>query len=131
MKLTHPDGKFLILSDDLLWTDEFDWSDLAQTDVERTLSGAYIVQQGVKVKGRPITLAPPDDSMAWHTRQVVQTLQEWAKQPATVFTLEMAQGVFAVIFDNSQNTLSAVPVFGFGGTEVQDMFRVTVKFLTA
>ena len=45
MKLTHPDGKFLTLSNDLLWTDEFDWSDLAQTDVERTLSGAYIVQQ--------------------------------------------------------------------------------------
>lgn len=50
MKLTHPNSESIELSHDLLWKDEFEWSDLAQTEPVRTLSGAYIVQQGIKKK---------------------------------------------------------------------------------
>lgn len=131
MKLTHPNSESIELSHDLLWKDEFEWSDLAQTEPVRTLSGAYIVQQGIKKKGRPITLEPPDDSMAWHTRQVAEKLQAWAMQPETQFTLEMAQGAFTVIFDNAQTAVSASPVLGYGSIKPSDYFRVSLKFLTA
>lgn len=59
VKLPHPNGTELHLSDDLLWTDEFEWSALAQAEPERTLSGAQVVQQSIKRAGRPVTLAPP------------------------------------------------------------------------
>ncbi|MCG7657120.1 hypothetical protein [Wielerella bovis] len=131
MKLIHPDGESIILSDSLLWRDEFDWSNLAQTEPERTLSGAYIVQQGIKQSGRPITLEPPDDSMAWHKRQITEKLQAWAMQPETKFTLVMAQGTFNVIFDNAHGAVSAKPVLGFGGTQQDDYFLVSIKLITA
>ena len=44
MKLTHPNGESLTLSDDLLWADEFSWRDVAQTELTRTLSGGYVIQ---------------------------------------------------------------------------------------
>lgn len=131
MTLTHPNGEMVHLSPDLLWVDEFDWSSVAQTAPERTLSGGYIVQQGIKLKGRPISLQSPDNSMAWHTRQTVQTLQNWAMLPETTFTLTLPQSVFSVIFDNEQTAVSAQPVLGFGGTGAQDYFRLSLKFLTA
>ena len=126
MKLTHPNGESLILSDALLWKDEFDWRDVAQTDPVRTLSGSYVIQQGIKHKGRPISLEPPDN-MAWHARAVAEKLQVWAGQPETVFSLEMAQGTFDVLFV----ALSAEPVLGYGGEKANDWFRVNIQFLTA
>lgn len=126
MKLTHPNGESLTLSDDLLWADEFSWRDVAQTELTRTLSGGYVIQQGLKQKGRPISLEPPDN-MAWHTRAIAQKLQAWAGQPETVFSLEMTQGTFDVLFVE----LSAEPVLGFGGEKASDWFKVKIRFLTA
>ena len=126
MKLKHPNGESLTLSDDLLWADEFSWRDVAQTELTRTLSGGYVIQQGLKQKGRPISLEPPDN-MAWHTRAAVEKLQAWAGQPETVFGLEMAQGTFDVLFAE----LSAEPVLGFGGEKPGDWFKVKIRFLTA
>lgn len=126
MKLKHPNGESLNLSDDLLWADEFSWRDVAQTEPVRTLSGSYVIQQGIKRKGRPISLEPPEN-MAWHTRAVVEKLQAWAGQPETVFGLEMAQGTFDVLFAE----LSAEPVLGFGGEQANDWFKVKIRFLTA
>lgn len=133
MKLTHPNGEFLRLSHDFNWSDEFEWSDLAQTAPERTLSGGYIVQQGVKRKGRPITLEPCDDSMAWTRRDVVEKLQQWATLPEAVFTLEFVtagKGQFSVIFDNSQTAVSAKPVVNFASSDADSDFLVTLRFLT-
>lgn len=134
MKLIHSDGTVLRLSQDLLWVDEFAWSDLAQTEPERTLSGSYIVQQGVKRKGRPISLEPPDESMAWHTREVVETLQQWAMQPEMRFTLDLGRDntpPLTVIFDNASVAVSATPVIGFNSVQPDTWFRISLKFLTA
>lgn len=130
MKLTHPNGESVVLSHDFLWTDEFAWSDLAQTAPERTLSGSQIIQQGVKKAGRPITLEPADSNMAWTRRDVVETLQRWAMLPETKFTLTLPQGTFSVIFDNSQTAVSAKLVIGFGSLNADDDFLLTLKFLT-
>lgn len=133
MKLTHPNGEIIRLSHDLIWTDEFLWSDLAQTEPERTLSGGFIVQQGIKRKGRPITLEPCDDNMAWTPRHIVEKLQQWAMLPETTFTLTFetaGKGVFTVMFDNSQTAVSAKAVVPFASYSADDDFLVTLRFLT-
>ena len=45
------------LDDQFEWVDEFEWDAIAQ-EQERSLSGALLVQEGVKLYGRPITLRP-------------------------------------------------------------------------
>ncbi len=49
------------LPDDLLWVDEFDWNPVAQ-DIERSLTGALMVQEQAKLYGRPITLTGGDEA---------------------------------------------------------------------
>ena len=53
----------------LVWSDEFDWTPLAQT-TEYSLTGALIVEQAEKQAGRPITLVGGID-FAWLTRNDV------------------------------------------------------------
>lgn len=131
MKIKHMNGESVILSHDFVWKDEFEWSDLAQTPPERTLSGSQIIQQGIKQAGRPITLEPADNNMAWTRRDVVEKLQSWSMQPETKFTLEMPQGKFTVIFDNSQTAaVSAKPTISFSSLNADDDFVLTLRFLT-
>ena len=59
----------LTLPTGLAWSDEV-WSALSQSS-ERSLTGALIVQQSVKLSGRPITLigqSSGNDYTAWITR---------------------------------------------------------------
>lgn len=87
MPMTLSDGTTTIdLPPDLQWTDEFDWSDVEQTK-EYSLTGALIVQQGVKAKGRPFTLQ--SNGASWVKRSVVELLQTFYNTPDTVFTLSI------------------------------------------
>lgn len=52
------------LPDDLIWVDEFDTSQVAQ-NVQRSLTGAFIVQTSLKQVGRLMSLQGDD---AWVTR---------------------------------------------------------------
>lgn len=73
-------GTALDLDPDLYWRDEFDWYAIEQS-AERGLTGALIVDEGVRLDGRPITLTPPDDNAAWMPRAVLTQLQAWEAQP--------------------------------------------------
>ena len=42
----------IILPDDLLWINEFDWNPVEQSQ-ERSLTGALIVQEQAKITGPP------------------------------------------------------------------------------
>lgn len=78
----------LMLDPDLQWRDEFDWTPIEETE-ERGITGALIIDIGIKSGGRPITLAPPDDSAAWMTRSTLAALQVWEANPATLMTLSL------------------------------------------
>ncbi len=54
------------LPKDLEWVDESSWSPIEQS-TEYSLTGAFLIQEGVKQKGRAITLVGKDD-MAWVDR---------------------------------------------------------------
>lgn len=45
----------LVLPSGLVWSDEFSWSPVAQ-NMERTLTGALIIEEATKTAGRSITL---------------------------------------------------------------------------
>ena len=74
------------LPKDLQWVDELTWNTVAQS-VEYSLTGALLIQEGVKQKGRHITLAGLDN-MAWITRGVGTTLLNMMNSPGLVMKLD-------------------------------------------
>ena len=117
---------------DLYPNDDLNWSPVAATGVY-TLSGAYDVQQAVKLAGKPMTLQS-DDGLGLITRDTVNKLHEQAAIPEATFTLEyLADGVtkiITVMFDHTSNPIEAEPFKGFNSPNLNDYFAVTIKFKT-
>jgi hypothetical protein len=44
----------------MLWVDEFNWSTVQKT-VERSITGAQIIDAAARIEGRPITLQAAED----------------------------------------------------------------------
>lgn len=117
---------------DLYPTDDLNWSPVAATGVY-TLSGAYDVQQAVKLAGKPMTLKS-DDGLGLITRDVVNKLHAQAAIPEATFSLEyVADGVTKIVnvmFDHAANPIEATPFKGFNSPNLDDYFAVTLKFKT-
>lgn len=82
---TTPDIE-VVLPKDLIWPDELTWSKVSQT-VEWSLTGALLVQEGVKLKGKNITLNGKDN-MAWISRQDGINLMTLRDTPGLIMTLQ-------------------------------------------
>jgi hypothetical protein len=122
----------LPLPNDLLWKDEFEWTPVVATNTF-TLTGALIIEQGVRQAGRPISLQAPEQDMAWVTRATVQTLRNWSAIAGRKFRLvfEYPTDVrqWVVVFNHSTDPIGAEPVKGFPGHASGDWFRVSLKFI--
>lgn len=120
------------LPNDLFWKDEFEWTP-TQKKADYSLAGSLILQTSLKLAGRPITLQPPDDSMAWLKRSTVELLYLWAKTPERVMTLTLEYPSdtrsFAVVFAPEESPVEAKPVKPFPGYEDDDWFLCTIKLL--
>lgn len=79
------------LPKDLHWQEELSWSAVEQ-NVEHSLTGALLIQEGVKLKGRQITLVGKDD-MAWIDRSKGLTLLSMANSPGLIMTLKFLEPV--------------------------------------
>lgn len=96
--ITLSDGvTTLPLDPDLYWSDEFAWHAIEQS-VERSITGALLVDLGERQGGRPITLEPPDDNAAWMPRATLAQLQAWEANPAMILTLSLRGQAMQVIF---------------------------------
>lgn len=95
--LTRKDNSnSLALHDQYIWSDEYEWSPLKQSEPEYSLNGAMHVQQGTMLAGRPITL---DCEYARITRSDVELLQAWSAVPELELRLTHPDGrAFDVIF---------------------------------
>lgn len=117
---------------DLYPTDDLNWSPVAATGVY-TLSGAYDVQQAVKLAGKPMTLKSAD-GLGLITRDTVNKLHEQAAIPEATFSLEYAADVVTkivnVMFDHEASPIEATPFKGFNSPNLDDYFAVTLKFKT-
>lgn len=75
--------------DQLQWVDQHEWSVVAQ-DMDRSLAGKLMVQEGIKRYGRPITLASNDG--AWFPWSVVRQLEELRDQISRPMPLTLPTG---------------------------------------
>jgi len=114
------------LPGDLRWADEFAWSPLVQSS-EYSLTGALIVQEAVKLAGRPITLEAQRDT--WVTRATVLAVQALAETPGWSGTLTLHDGrTFTVGFRDDR--ISAEPVRHVAPLESGDAYTLTLKLQT-
>lgn len=125
-------GESLALSDDLLWSDEHAWSPTLSS-VSYLVTGALLIQSGVRQSGRAITLVGPID-MAWTARSVIDTLYDWAAEPLAAssgrFELSLIGGrVFTVAFRHAEVPIEAEPVTGFAAHSSSDFYRLTLRLM--
>lgn len=133
-QITLTDGTTTIeLDPDLYWSDEHQFAAVEQS-VERSLSGALIVQHAIKTAGRNITLQPIDERSAWMRSAVLDQLRAWEAQPALVLTMNLRGANFNVIFNRANGSPIEAPPVTFVSDSVDgdfgDWYRITVRFLT-
>ena len=118
------------LPDDLLWVDEFDWNPVAQ-DIERSLTGALMVQEQAKLYGRPITLTGGDEA-GWVTRATVLELMALAEVPSKIMKLTFVDGrVFLVRFNYQTNgVVSSYQIIKSAAPALNDLYMITVKLMS-
>lgn len=88
------------LPGDLAWTDEFDWCPVARESAY-SLTGALIINESVKLSGRPITLEAKqmDTGWVWVTRDTATLIRALAATPGWTGTLTLADNrSFTVAF---------------------------------
>ncbi len=112
---------------DVWWSDEFAWTPVAQA-TSRSLTGARIVQVGLKVKGRPITLTSSERG-GWVPRSTVLALQALAAVPGATYTLTLADGrAFTVAFD-AERDFTATPIRPAADMTDASKYRVTLPLI--
>ncbi len=122
----------LLLSDDLLWSDEHAWTP-AVSSVSYLITGALLVQSATRQAGRPITLVGQAD-MAWVTRTTLEALRSWAavalSDTTGRFVLTLADGRnFTVAFRHQDTAIEADPVLGIPARSDADFYRVTLRLM--
>lgn len=119
----------IYLPDDIVWSDEFKTSQIAQSTT-RTLSGALVIQTGVKIEGRPITLS--GGNSGWMRYSELITLRDYLEaNPDKVMTLNYRGVERSVVLDASSGpALVADPVVDYSTPEAGDWYTITLKLLT-
>lgn len=124
-------GAVILLDDELYPTDEHNWSPVVSTS-SYSLTGALIIQQGVRQAGRPFTLQSQSD-MGFLTRQTVNQLRAECAKVETAFWLDYIADSSVkrvkVMFDHGKNPIEASPVKGFISPRPDDDFLVTLRFI--
>lgn len=92
----------------MIWADEFDWHPVEKS-FEYGLTGALVIDVGVKQAGRAITLVAEAEA-GWISRNTLQTLRAQAALPGETFVLTLADTrVFNVQFAPG-SPIEAAPV---------------------
>lgn len=118
-----------LAGDQLEWTDEFEWSAVEQQQ-DRSLSGALMVQEGVKLYGRPITLASND--AAWFPLSLVRALEALRDERGRVMLLTLPTGAqHYVIFNRVDGApLEARPLFRRVNPAADWLYTITLRLIT-
>lgn len=115
------------IPDDLTWTDEFSWKPAVQS-IERTLTGAMILQQAAKQGGRPITLTG-DETTGWVTRNIVEALYAAGEAAGQAMVLTLRGVPHNVVADQENGLITASPVVDYSDPLSTDNYAVTLRFL--
>ncbi|MFK0570084.1 hypothetical protein [Endozoicomonas sp.] len=120
----------ITLPDDLLWINEFEWNPVEQ-NVERSLTGALLVQERQITHGRTIVLSGGNEA-GWVSRLTVKNLFALSKAANKTMSLTLPDGrQFSVIFDRSNGSpVEAQQVLPFAYPEDSDQYFLKIKLLT-
>lgn len=121
-------GTSLALSDDLFWSDQYAWAPVEQT-VDRSITGALIIQASARVGGRPITLQADDETSAWMPLSAVQQIMTWAATPLQQMTLTVNGAAHTVIFRHQDGPIEAKPVVFYNDQQSDDNYIATLRFM--
>ena len=118
------------LSDGFLWSDEFDWNPIEQKQ-DYAVDGTFIIQDGKKKSGRPISLTA-DKNMAWLKRHIVSKLKDWSvlqEKFELQFNYFHDKRTFNVVFNHQDKAIEAKPVLEHPSVSDDDEYNVTLRFL--
>ena len=117
------------LDDQLEWTDEFDWDAVAQ-EQEHSITGALLVQEGLKQYGRPITLKA--NGGVWTPLSVVRQLEALRDQRLKVMPMVLPDGrEFSVIFNRADGPpLKATQVFRTVNPAPEEIYDIELRLIT-
>jgi len=119
----------LNLHPDLVWGDENNWFPVEQS-IQRTITGALIVSSASRIAGRPITLAPVDDSSAWMPQATVEALRNFAVVPGRVMQLNIRGTSRDVIFRHHDGAaIEATPIINYNDLNSADWYKVTIRLM--
>ena len=120
----------IILPDDLLWINEFDWNSVEQ-NVERSLTGALLVQEAQLTHGRPIVLSGNGEA-GWVSRLTVKSLYALSKAANKTMSLTLPDGrQFSVIFDRANGSgVETRQLMPFAYPDDDDLYLVTLRLIT-
>lgn len=121
-------GTTLELNPDLKWTDEHSWSPVMQS-MERSITGAMLIDYGTRIGGRNISLSSDGDDSGWVPRSSVETLQAWASVAGREMALGMNGVTYQVIFRQLDGAIEASPVAFCSDRAATDWYSVTLRFL--
>ena len=119
----------ITLPDDLVWSDEFGWSNVTQS-VDRSLTGALVIQEAVQPKGRIITLSGSQDS-GWITKAVLDTILIQANTPDNEMTLTYHGEVYNVMFHRSGNNspVEGKLIVDYSDRAANDNYSIILNFI--
>ncbi|MCF7964218.1 MAG: hypothetical protein K9L79_01625 [Methylobacter tundripaludum] len=115
------------LPEDLIWTDEFGWSPRQQTETY-TLTGALIVETGLKQKGRSITLVGGEQA-AWIDRATLTALHAKLSSTAEMTLTLNDNRTFSVVFSSDASPIEAVPIIDYSTPDENDWYSITIKLM--
>lgn len=92
----------------MLWVDEFSWA-AAQRSVERSITGAQIIDVALKVAGRPITLQGAQDQ-GWIRRATLLAVRALADTPDGQYPLTLATGEQFTVMFAPEEAIEAQPI---------------------
>ncbi len=127
----------IVLDGDLIWMDEFQWTPVERS-TDFSLTGSPILNEQVKLAGRPITLnSKPEsqselagaNSLIWMDRATVKALYTKASTSGLTMTLTLDDGrTFTVAF--REDGFNAKPVRHIAPHQDTDPYYLSIQLMT-
>jgi len=115
------------LPDDLIWSDEYDWSTVSQ-NISKSITGNLIIQEASQQKGRKFTLSGSEDS-AWITKATLDLLQAKVDTTDLQMTLNYHGTNYNVMFNRSGNEspLSTRQIYNLAAPDSDHIYSITIN----
>lgn len=120
-------GTTIVLPQHLLWTNEFSWLPVSMAAPRYSVTGALLLESGLRQAGRPIELG---GESGWVLRSTLLSLRDWAAVPGRQFALVVRdEPARTVRFDHAAGAIVADPVVEFSDPAPSDFYRLVLRFI--